>query len=274
MRWFARLRPLDRLALGILVVYALLAISAQMGASVVGQGLDPVWAAAQRRGALRVAVDYGFAPFSDLQNNQPSGYDIDLARAVAAKMGLDTEFVASGIESIYEDLANGKADLAASAVPYAPSQGWRARFSSFYFNAGQVLLVPQSSTLLSIEQLTNQRVGAPLGSEADTYLRKLANGKPSIVMVSHYDLADQVIADLRAGNLDAAIVDNVSALQALSVDDSLKMVGAALTLEPYVLAMPSSAYQLQAEVNTALEALRKEGFFDRLNAKWFQETVH
>jgi ABC-type amino acid transport substrate-binding protein len=278
------IRRLDLLAALVLVLYAFLAISAQLGANLAGQGLDPVWAAAQRRGALRVAVDYGFSPFSNIKDGQPMGYDIDLARAVAAKLGLRVEFVPSGIEAIYEDLANAKADMAeaiyedlanakadmaASAVPYAPEQGWRASFSSFYFNAGQVLVVPRATSIAGVQQLGGRRVGAPLGSEADTYLRKLRANDPTISAQSNYDTAAEVLADLRRGALDAAIVDNAAALQTVGRDPALRLIEPALTLEPYVLAMPVAAFQLRAEVNRALEELRAEQFFEQLNEKWF-----
>jgi ABC-type amino acid transport substrate-binding protein len=263
------IRRLDLLAALVLVLYAFLAISSQLGANLAGQGLDPVWAAAQRRGTLRVAVDYGFSPFSDIKDGQPMGYDIDLARAVAAKLGLRVEFVPSGIEAIYEDLANAKADMAASAVPYAPEQGWRASFSSFYFNAGQVLVVPRAALIAGVQQLGGRRVGAPLGSEADTYLRKLRANDPTISAQSNYDTAAEVLADLRRGALDAAIVDNAAALQAVGRDPALRLIEPALTLEPYVLAMPVAAFQLRAEVNRALEELRAEQFFEQLNEKWF-----
>jgi ABC-type amino acid transport substrate-binding protein len=271
-RWLGRrIRRLDLLAALVLALYSILAVSAQLGANLAGQGLDPVWAAAQRRGTLRVAVDYGFAPFSDLTNGQPTGYDIDLAHAVAARLGLRAEFVPSGIEAIYEDLENHKADLAASAVPYAPEQGWRASFSSFYFNAGQVLVVPAPSPIAAVDQLGGHTIGAPLGSDADTYARKLATNDPTITVRSNYDTADEVLADLRRGRLAAAIVDNAAALHAVGRDPALRLVEPALTLEPYVLAMPVEAFQLRAEVNQALDALRKEGFFDRLNQTWFVE---
>jgi polar amino acid transport system substrate-binding protein len=188
---------------------------------------------------------------------------------VAAKLGLRVEFVPSGIEAIYEDLANAKADMAASAVPYAPEQGWRASFSSFYFNAGQVLVVPRGTLIAGVQQLGGHRVGAPLGSEADTYLRKLRANDPTISAQSNYDTAAEVLADLRRGALDAAIVDNAAALQAVGRDPALRLIEPALTLEPYVLAMPVAAFQLRAEVNRALEELRAEQFFEQLNEKWF-----
>jgi polar amino acid transport system substrate-binding protein len=262
-------RRLDLLATLILLIYAALAISAQLGANVAGQGLDPIWAAAQQRGVLRVAVDYGFFPFTDIVAGQPRGYDIDLAQAVAAKLGLRAEFVPSNLDSIYDDLANRKADLAASALPYAPEQGWRANFSTFYFNAGQVLVVPARSRIAGPDQLGGQRLGVALGSDADTYARNLLTNDPTILLRSDYDTPAEALADLRRGALDAAIVDNAAALTEMGHASGLRLVEPALTLEPYALAMPAEAFQLRAEVNRALDELRREGFFDQLGQKWF-----
>jgi ABC-type amino acid transport substrate-binding protein len=262
----------DLLAILALLVYAALAISAQLGASVAGQGLDPVWAAAQQRGALRVAVDYGFFPFTDIKDGQPRGYDIDLARAVAAKLGLRAEFVPSSLDAIYDDLANRKADMAASALPYAPEQGWRANFSTFYFNAGQVLVVPDGSSITSPDKLSGRRLGAPLGSDADTYARNLVTSNPTILLHSQYDTAAETLADLRRGLLDAAIVDNAAALTEIGRIPGLRLVDPALTLEPYALALPAEAFQLRTEVNRALVDLRSEGFFDQLGKRWFVEA--
>ncbi|HEX9371637.1 MAG TPA: ABC transporter substrate-binding protein [Roseiflexaceae bacterium] len=265
----AGLRRLDIAAAAVLICYAILATVTQLGVSVAGQGPDPVWAGARQRGALRVAVDFGYYPFSSVRDGQPIGYDIDLAHAVAQKLGLGVEFVSSSLDSIYDDLANRKADLAASALPYAPEQGWRASFSTFYFNAGQVLVVPEGSSIAGQEQLRGHTIGAPLGSDADTYARKLAGADTSITLRSDYDTPAEVLADLRRGALDAAIVDNASALSDLGHHGGLKTVGPALTLDPYALAMPVEAYQLRDEVNRALADLRREGFFEQVGKKWF-----
>jgi polar amino acid transport system substrate-binding protein len=265
-------RPLDIAAIGLLLSYAVLAGITQFGASVAGQGPDPVWAAARQRGALRVAVDFGYYPFSGIEQGQPIGYDIDLARAIGKEIGLTIEFVPSNLDSIYDDLANRKADMAASALPYAPEQGWRAGFSTFYFNAGQVLVVPQHSPIAGQDQLGGYTIGAPLGSDADTFARKLAAGNPTITLQSEYDTPAALLADLRRGKLDAAIVDNASALSDLGHRPGLKTVGPALTLEPYVLAVPAEAYQLRDQINHALERLRKTGFFEQIGQKWFVDA--
>jgi polar amino acid transport system substrate-binding protein len=263
---------MDIAAAALLLAYTLLAAATQLGANLAGQGPDPVWAAARQRGSLRVAVDLGYYPFSGLRQGQPIGYDMDLARAIAQKLGLRAEFVPSNLDSIYDDLANHKADIAASALPYAPEQGWRASFSTFYFNAGQVLVVPQDSSIAGQADLTGKTIGAPLGSDADTYARKLAAGDRGITLRSNYDTPAQVLADLRRGALDAALVDNASALVDLGHHPGLKTVGPALTLEPYVLAMPVEAYQLRDATNRALEELRQSGFFEQLGKKWFVDA--
>src|SRR6266496_751243 len=93
-------RRLDIAAAALLLAYTLLAAITQLGANVAGQGPDPVWAAARQRGTLRVAVDFGYYPFSGVRQGQPIGYDIDLAQAIAQKLGLRAEFVASNLDSI------------------------------------------------------------------------------------------------------------------------------------------------------------------------------
>jgi ABC-type amino acid transport substrate-binding protein len=258
-----------RAALVIVAAYLLLAASAELGVGIGGRGLDPVWAAARERGTLRVAVDYGFRPFTDIQSNEPRGYDIDLARAVAAKLGLRAEFVPSGLDSIYDDLAAGRADMAASALPYAPEQGWRVSFSEFYYNAGQVLVVSSSSPITTEASLAGVCVGVALGSDADTYARSLARSV-ALELHSSFETPEAALGALRAGQLDAVVVDNTAALSAIGRAPGLRLVKA-VTFEPYVLAVPAPAFRLHAEVNRALNELRDEGFFEQNGQRWFVE---
>lgn len=266
-----RLRRLDAAALLLLALYAALSLSAELGASLAGQGLDPVWAAARARGTLRVAIDLGFYPFTWTEGGRPAGYDVDLAEAVARKLGLRAEFVPSGLDSIYDDLAARRADMAASALPYAPEQGWRASFSTFYFNAGQVLVVPQGSPVAAPADLAGRTLAVPLGSDADTEARRMLAGGQRFRLRAAYDTPAEALAAVRAGEADAALVDNASALIGMRAP-GLRALDPALTLEPYVLAFAPEAYELRERVNQALDELRREGFFDELGRRWFVEA--
>ena len=101
------------------------------------QGLDPVWAAAQQRGVLRVATDFGYAPFTGTRRTasgeQPYGFDIDLAQAIAAKLGLRAEFVPTSLESAYEAITADHADVVISALPYAPGTGLAGNLLNLLF---------------------------------------------------------------------------------------------------------------------------------------------
>jgi polar amino acid transport system substrate-binding protein len=266
-----RFRRLDALAALLLLLYAMLAASAELGANVAGQGLDPVWAAARQRGTLRVAVDLGFYPFTWIEGGRPSGYDIELAAAVARKLGLAVEFVPSGLDAIYDELAARRADMAASALPYAPEQGWRASFSSYYFNAGQVLVVPADSPIAGPDDLAGRTLAVPLGTDADTHARRLLAGGMRFTLRASYDTPAEALSALRRGQADAAIVDNASALIDMR-RPGLRLVEPALTLEPYVLAFAPEAFELRERANRALEELRREGFFDELGRRWFVEA--
>jgi ABC-type amino acid transport substrate-binding protein len=270
-RVLARRNRIDFLAAGVLLGYALLALLAEQGVSVAGQGLDPVWSQARARGTLRVAIDLGFYPFTWTEGGRAAGYDVDLARAVAGKLGLEAEFVPTGLDAVYDDLAARRADMAASALPYAPEQGWRASFSSFYFNAGQVLVAPVASPIAGPAELAGRTLAVPLGSDADTEARRMLAAGVQFTLRAEYDTPAEALDAVRAGAADAAIVDNAAALIGMR-RPGLRIVEPALTLEPYVLVFAPESYELRERVNRALEELRREGFFDELGRRWFVEA--
>ncbi len=257
----------DLVAVGVLVLYGLLAWGSAGGQG--GAALDPILAAARARGALRVAVDVGFRPFADQVGGDLVGYDIDLAQAVAARIGLRAEFVPTGFDALYATLESGQVDLIASALLYAPEQGFRARFSSFYFNAGQVLVVPADSPIAGPGDLAQRMVGVALGSDADALAQRMSGAGAGFTVRASYDEPALALAELRAGRLDAVIADNVAALTAVQAAPGLR-IAAALTTEPFVLGLPRPAFQLEAEVNRALAELRAEGFMAQLNRKWLR----
>ncbi|RRR78145.1 MAG: amino acid ABC transporter substrate-binding protein [Candidatus Viridilinea halotolerans] len=262
-----RQRVLDLAALAILLIYAWLAWASSSARG--GVALDPVWAGVRERGTLRVAVDVGFRPFADQEGERLVGYDIALAHALGERLGVAIVFVPTGFDALYDSLTSGRADMIASALPYAPEQGYRARFSQFYFDAGEVLVVPSTSTIRGPEQLAAAHVGVALGSSADTHARRMLAAGSTFRLTSRYATPAAALDALRNGQLDAAITDHVSALSAVQNDASLR-IAAALTSEPFALAFPRAAFQLEAEVNRALVTLREEGFFGELNQRWLR----
>ncbi|PDW04703.1 ABC transporter substrate-binding protein [Candidatus Viridilinea mediisalina] len=260
-------RILDIGAVVLLVLYAWLAWASSSGSG--GAALDPVWASVRAQGTLRIAVDVGFRPFADQHGSELVGYDIDLARAIAERLGLRVEFVPTGFDALYDSLTSGRADMIASALPYAPEQGYRARFSHFYFDAGQVLVVPSAAPNHNPTDLAGRVVGVALGSEGDTLARRMLGDGGHFQLIADYNTPDEALEALRREQLDAVITDNVSALSAVQHTPGLR-IDRALTSEPFALGLPRAAFQLEAEVNRALTQLRHEGFLEELNQRWLR----
>jgi ABC-type amino acid transport substrate-binding protein len=232
---------------------------------------DPIWTSILQRGVLRVGTDPGFQPFAVEQNGQLQGYDVDLARELARRLNVEVEFVPVGFDALYDALSTRRVDLLAAALPLAPEQGWRARFSTSYLNAGQVLVVLQHGLIEpQSPSLSGHTIGVALGTDADTYARRISQSDPTITVRSDFESADEALTALARGRVDAVITDAVTALSALPEYPRLTLAPTALTFEPYVLAVPIEGYLLEREVNQALESMRNEGFFDQLNARWFR----
>src|SRR5207253_10532926 len=104
---------------------------------------------------------------------QIQGYDAELARALAADLGVRVEFVPMALDTMYDALASlrseGKADVLISALPFVYERQKDVRYSVPYYQAGQVLIVrADDTTIASMRDLAGKQVGVELGSNADT----------------------------------------------------------------------------------------------------------
>jgi len=260
-----RIRSLiDLLAIAILLTYGWSVRQTRAGAA------DPTWTEVVERGIVVVGSDPGFRPFAIEREGAWSGYDVELMEEIARRLGLRVRWQAVSYDALYDSLGSGQVEMLASALPLAPEQGWRARFSQAYLDGGLVLVTRRGSGIRAESDLVGQTVGAALGSDGDTRLRALQQGNPTIRARSGFDTPSEALAALERGALEAVIVDSISALS-LTESNRDFVVARGLSYEPYVLAMPFGAYQLQAEVDRVLGELRAEGYFERLNTRWFGE---
>ncbi|RME44796.1 MAG: amino acid ABC transporter substrate-binding protein, partial [Caldilineae bacterium] len=98
-------------------------------------------AAVQRRGVLRVGLDPSFPPFETLDaGGQVIGLDADIARAIAADLGVQVEFVPIAFDGLYDALQVGRVDVLLSGLPVDPTRTRDVAYSRPYFNAGQMLV--------------------------------------------------------------------------------------------------------------------------------------
>ncbi len=236
----------------------------------VGAPRDRVWERIQETGRWRVGLDASFPPFETLDAaGQPVGFDVDLARAIAARWGVQVQFDGIGFDGLVDAVQAGRIDSAISALPYQPERTEEVAFSDTYFEAGLFLVTPAGSAAVgSLDDLAGRRLAVEWGSEGDVQARLLRRRFPDLVLLPG-DTPQAALLAVAEGQADAALVDHVSALQFVAADTRLAIRPPVIVSDPYVIALPRRAPVLQGQVAEALQALRADGTLDALVARWF-----
>ena len=233
---------------------------------------DETWARIQQEGLMRVGMDASWPPFEyiDGSTGQIVGLDVDLARAIGQRLGVEVELVNVGFDSLYDALYVGRFDAIVSALPYDTLLYGDVAYSISYFNAGQVLVARGDETEISkTNDLSGKRLGVELASEGDVLGRRLQR-KIEGLELEHYMTPQDVLLALQEGKVEAVIVDAVSAYQFIATEGGVQVVGHPLTDELYVVAVQLDSPLLLKVINEALVEMREDGTTARLQEKWFR----
>lgn len=207
---------------GLVRVIAALALMALAGGSIAvadDDALDTL-ETVKARGTLEVALYDAFPPYSyKADKGGPSGVDVDLARALAEKLGLQTKVrLFPADESMGDDLRNnlwkghylggGVADvmLHVAADPKFAAQEDKVAFFGAYFNEA-VTVVYHPDRMEAFESpmaLSTQKVGVEIDSISDYYLSGAFNGRLRTAAVRHGSLVEAVTA-FKNGEVDAVM---------------------------------------------------------------------
>ncbi len=223
---------------------------------------DPYLQDIEARGVLRVGLDPTYPPFDALQDAKPVGYDVSLANALAADLGVRVEYHTLSIDILYDALASKQVDILVSALPFVYERQKEVRYSVPYYQSGEVLAIRSGDTSIrSMQDLGGRIVAVELGSNGDTEARLLAREiTPTSDLHSTYRSPDEALDALANGMADAAIVDNLSVQTYIAAHPgTLDVIQPPLTDEPYVVAMPVGADALADCVNATIERLRASG---------------
>jgi polar amino acid transport system substrate-binding protein len=227
---------------------------------------DGTLAEIQRRGTLRVGLDASFPPFEMINDaGEIVGLDVDIARTIAADLGVELELVNIGFDGLYDALLARRVDLVISGLPYDPRWTEDVAYTQNYFNAGQVLVTrADEPELTEVEALAGRTLVVEWGSQADMEARRLAEELAGVELLRRATAAEALEA-LFNGPADAAVVDAVSAVRAFP--RGLRIV-TYLTDEWYAAAVHIQSRELLAAVNRSLTRLEESGRLAQIQARW------
>lgn len=220
---------------------------------------------------LVVGTDAAYAPF-EFQNDKGEivGFDVDVITAVAAKAGLQVKLVNTPWEGIFNALAQGDRDALISAVTITPERRQTMDFTTAYFDAVQLIAVKQDSKVARFEDLKKLKVGVQTGTTGDEVVTKLL-GKNSTA-IKRFESTPLALKELESGGVDAVVADNGVVIHYVANNPGVgfKTVSdASFTPEQYGIAVKKGASELLGQLDQALAAIRADGTYDKIYAKYF-----
>lgn len=197
--------------------------------------------------------------FRDAATGEIEGFDVDIAKEVATAIFGDwrnhVQFIAVTSAQRIPFVREGKVDLVASTMTMNCTRWQQVNFSSQYFDAQQMVLVPKSSTVKGIADLGDKKVCAAAES---TSIQNIAAAASKPIPVAVSDWTDCLVL-LQQGQVDAISTDNTILAGLAAQDPTTQLVGSGFSSEPYGLAMSQEAPDLVRFVNGVLESIRSNG---------------
>ena len=230
-------------------------------------------AAIQTNGKLVVALEGAWQPWSyHDESDTLVGYDVEVSRAIAEKLGVEPEYVESDWDSLFAGLDAGRFDIVCNGVEVTGERAKTYDFTTPYGYIHTALAVRKDNEdIKSFEDLKGKTTANSLAS---TYM-ELAESYGATVQ--GIDTLEETIQLLTAGRIDATLNADVSFYDYLNVhpDADFKLV--AQTEDASHVAIPvrkgdDSASLLEA-INTAIEELRADGTLKELSEKYFGQDI-
>lgn len=221
-------------------------------------------------GTLRVAINPGFVPFEQIEGGQLTGFDVDLANALADKLGKKAVFDQMPFTSLLAAVKSGRADIAISGILDTPERRKEVAFSTPYVYDSFVMTVSSSNqSVTKLSDLAQSKIAVQVGTVPEEFVKEKL---PSATLVTVQDTpsAFQLVAQGRA---DAVVTDAPVAGYYVKRVGGLKLLPTPLnTAQPVAAVLPPNS-PLLSQVNDVLSALDADGTLNTMRQKWFGDTV-
>lgn len=258
-----------------------LALLASCATAFAGQTLDRVTEKGQMTGVLMES----YPPFSFLnEQNQLDGFDVDVAKAVAQRLGVRLKLETPSWDVIAAGRWSGRYDICVCSMTPSEARAQVFDFPVEYYQSPAVIVVNAKDTAIaSGKDLTGKKVGVISASTYEAYLNKdlVIEGAPlkypfDNVQVAPYDNETVAFQDLALGSgvrLDAMVTNLITARERIAQDPRFKIAGNTLYAEPNVVAIEKGDPQWSARVTEVIDQLKADGTLSKISQKWIGADI-
>ncbi|MEK3785192.1 substrate-binding periplasmic protein [Paenibacillus sp. FSL K6-1230] len=226
-------------------------------------------------GVLKVGTMGTYPPYTFLNNqNEVDGFDPDIAKEVAKRLGVEAEFTTQEFSGLIPSLQTSKFDVVASQVTITDERKQQIDFSDGYItNSVKIIVNSSNNDITKLEDFKGKTIGVGLGTNDESYLRNEVLPKYGPFEIKTYNDVITSLKDLDVGRIDATI-NNLYALKPL-VDQNgfkIKAVGEPIKSDQAGIALRKENPELRDAVNKALADMKSDGTYETIFKKWFGEA--
>lgn len=222
---------------------------------------------------LTACADVPYPPFAFTDKGEVVGFDVDILRLVAKKLGVRLKVVDAPFDDIHSGAAlkSRTCDLAAAAMSITPARDKVVDFSDGYFDANQAMLVKAGKPYRELKDLNGKKVGVQGETTGAEYARAQQKKQKLSFEIVEYEDFDGEQHALLTGEIEAAINDLPVWSEYLKDEKNLGRYEIATefdTDEEYGIAVRPGNKKLLGVINDVLAEAKQDGQYDRIYEKW------
>ncbi len=212
---------------------------------------------------MKLATSADFPPYEFVgDNGEYKGIDVEVATALANKLGCDLEVVNMDFDSILGAVSTGKCDFGMAGITVTEERQQSVDFSNSYAKGIQAVIVKEGSPIKTVDDLyadgANYKVGVQLSTTGDIYFTGDIEDGKTTCSVQQFTVNVDAIEALKAGKVDAVVIDNEPAKSFVASNSGLQILDTKLAEEDYAIAL-KKGNELTPEINKALDELKADG---------------
>jgi len=232
---------------------------------------------------LKVATDANWPPQSFINDkNEMDGFDVDVAREIAKRLGTEVEFITPSWDIITAGNWNGRWDMHVGSMTPTKQRATKLSFPAIYYYTPAAVGVHKDSKITEISELSGKKVGTGTGTTFELYLQQDltidAAGAPTFnfqidnSVIKSYETSTIALDDLRLGDgvrLDGVVSSLPVFLEAIKNGYPIKVLGDPIFYEPLAVTIDLGDSELNAKIASIVAAMQDDGVLSEMSKKWY-----
>jgi len=223
---------------------------------------------------IRMGTEGAYPPFNQIDpNGKLMGFDVDIGNALCEKMKVECEWVTQDWDGIIPGLLAKKYDTIIASMSITDERKQAVDFTDRYYS-NSLRYIAKKGSNLDVKNLKGKTVGAQRATIAAIYLEDNMKG---VVDIKVYDTQENAYIDLATGRLDAVLGDMLVNYEWLKSDagKDFDFFGEAFNRSDEIgIAVRKGEDKLRQQLNAALKAIREDGTYAKINAKYFPFDIY